>query len=57
MEQMSDFREMLKNAKRPLMNLGGSGWSPEACPFIPHFAEQQDLPVAVTFRCQDRMGQ
>ncbi|MGA0157249.1 MAG: thiamine pyrophosphate-binding protein [bacterium] len=54
-EQMSEVREMLKNAERPLMILGGSGWSPEACRFITHFAEQQDLPVAVTFRCQDRM--
>ena len=29
MEQMSEVREMLENAERPLMILGGSGWSPD----------------------------
>ncbi len=54
-EQIKQIREMLLEAERPLMVLGGGGWNHEACRIHTLFADQQDLPVAVSFRCQDRM--
>ena len=54
-EQIKQIREMLLEAERPLMVLGGGGWNHEACRIHTEFADQQDLPVAVSFRCQDRM--
>ena len=54
-EQIKQIREMLLEAERPLMVLGGGGWNHEACRIHTVFADQQDLPVAVSFRCQDRM--
>ena len=54
-EQIKQIREMLLEAERPLMVLGGGGWNREACRIHTEFADQQDLPVAVSFRCQDRM--
>ncbi|MEE1578168.1 MAG: thiamine pyrophosphate-dependent enzyme, partial [Deltaproteobacteria bacterium] len=52
---IKQIREMLLEAERPLMVLGGGGWNHEACRIHTLFADQQDLPVAVSFRCQDRM--
>lgn len=54
-EQIKQIREMLLEAESPLMVLGGGGWNHEACRIHTLFADQQDLPVAVSFRCQDRM--
>ena len=54
-EQIKQIREMLLEAESPLMVLGGGGWNHEACRIHTVFADQQDLPVAVSFRCQDRM--
>tara|TARA_B100001971_G_scaffold215059_1_gene256926 strand:- start:2834 stop:4507 length:1674 start_codon:yes stop_codon:yes gene_type:complete len=54
-EQIKQIREMLLEAESPLMVLGGGGWNHEACRIHTEFADQQDLPVAVSFRCQDRM--
>ncbi len=54
-EQIKQIREMLLEAESPLMVLGGGGWNYEACRIHTVFADQQDLPVAVSFRCQDRM--
>jgi acetolactate synthase-1/2/3 large subunit len=50
---MARLRERLAQAKRPMMMLGGGGWSAEACDDIRAFAEANDLPVCVSFRCQD----
>ncbi|MGE4219250.1 MAG: thiamine pyrophosphate-binding protein [Alphaproteobacteria bacterium] len=47
------MRALLAQAKRPLMVLGGAGWSQAACDDIRAFAEANDLPVATSFRCQD----
>ena len=47
------MRALLARAKRPLMVLGGAGWSQAACDDIQAFAEANDLPVATSFRCQD----
>jgi acetolactate synthase-1/2/3 large subunit len=48
------LRELLAKAERPLLVLGGGGWSAEAVADIQVFAESFALPVAVSFRCQDR---
>jgi acetolactate synthase-1/2/3 large subunit len=50
---MRNLREMLAKAQRPLMILGGGGWSREACENMRAFAEANNLPVACSFRCQD----
>ena len=51
--QMHDLRDRLDEAKRPLMILGGGGWSAEAVADIRAFAEAANLPVGCSFRCQD----
>ncbi|HEV2000903.1 MAG TPA: thiamine pyrophosphate-binding protein, partial [Xanthobacteraceae bacterium] len=47
------LRDMLARAERPLMIVGGSGWSDEACAEIVAFAEKNGLPAACSFRRQD----
>jgi acetolactate synthase-1/2/3 large subunit len=50
---MVRLREMLARAERPLMIVGGYGWSDEACAEIVSFAEANGLPAACSFRRQD----
>ncbi len=50
---MGAFRGHLASAERPLMILGGAGWSEQACSDIKAFAEANAIPVAASFRCQD----
>jgi acetolactate synthase I/II/III large subunit len=50
---LDKLRDMLGRAQRPVMLLGGGGWSAGACEDIKIFAEANDLPVASSFRCQD----
>ncbi len=45
----------LKNAKRPLVVVGGPHWSPQAARDLAAFASATGLPVAQTFRRQDRL--
>lgn len=47
------FRGQLASAERPLMILGGAGWSEQACADIRTFSEANAIPVAASFRCQD----
>lgn len=47
------FRERLKVAKRPLIMVGGGGWTPEATTALTRFAEANSIPVACAFRRQD----
>jgi acetolactate synthase-1/2/3 large subunit len=47
---MRKLREMLEHAERPLVILGGSGWTEQACADVRAFAEANDLPVATSFR-------
>jgi acetolactate synthase-1/2/3 large subunit len=51
--QLAQLRDLLATAKRPLMLLGGAGWSSAACDDIRRFAEANALPVACAFRFQD----
>jgi acetolactate synthase I/II/III large subunit len=50
---LARLRELLAHAERPLVLLGGSGWTSQACEDIQRFAERNELPVACTYRCQD----
>jgi acetolactate synthase I/II/III large subunit len=48
--EMQKFAELLGGARAPIMLLGGSRWSQEACDRLAHFAEKYALPVCTTFR-------
>ena len=50
---MAALRDALAAAARPLLVLGGAGWSGKACTDILSFAEGSEIPVAASFRCQD----
>lgn len=47
------IRRLLVRAQRPLMLLGGPGWTDEAVRQIVAFAEANNLPTACSFRRQD----
>ncbi|WP_425373686.1 thiamine pyrophosphate-binding protein [Lichenihabitans psoromatis] len=48
--QMAALQQMLWVAERPMLVLGGSGWSRKACASVARFVERFDLPVATSFR-------
>ncbi len=50
---LRQLREMLMQAQRPLLLVGGSGWDAEAANALQRFAENWQLPVACGFRFQD----
>lgn len=52
---MDDLRGMLAEAQRPLVVVGGGGWTAEASADMRAFAEANDLPVACSFRRLDIM--
>jgi acetolactate synthase I/II/III large subunit len=54
-EQIDAVLELLCKAQRPLVVAGGSVWSTATAKNLATFAENFDLPVAATFRRQDRM--
>jgi acetolactate synthase-1/2/3 large subunit len=47
------MRRLLAAAERPMMLVGGSGWTDQACRDVARFAEKNDLPVCCWFRRQD----
>ncbi len=47
---IAELASNIKSAKKPLVLIGGGGWNAEGCIAIKHFAENNDLPVAVAFR-------
>jgi len=51
--QIAQLRQMLSEAKRPLLLLGGGGWNAQATADIRRFAEANRLPVGCAFRFQD----
>jgi acetolactate synthase-1/2/3 large subunit len=51
--QMRLLGDKLRQASRPIMIVGGPGWSVEAQRAVETFAERFDLPVAPAFRYQD----
>jgi acetolactate synthase-1/2/3 large subunit len=50
---LAELRRLLAAAERPMMLVGGSGWSDDACRDIAAFAQANDLPVCCSFRRQD----
>ena len=52
---MGEFADLLGTAKKPLMIIGGPGWSADVQARIERFAERFDLPVSAAFRFQDYM--
>lgn len=53
-DDMQQLKHLLEAAERPLIMLGGSGWSKASVDTIQEFAATNGLPVTVSFRCQDR---
>jgi acetolactate synthase-1/2/3 large subunit len=52
--QIAALRSLLRQAQRPLLMLGGPGWSGAAVDNLRRFVEANDLPVVCGFRFQDR---
>ncbi len=48
-------RQFFQGGSRPLVIVGGGGWSDESHRIIADFAQRNGLPVAAEFRCQDYM--
>jgi acetolactate synthase-1/2/3 large subunit len=44
---------MLTAAERPLLIVGGTGWSRESCRTLLEFARRSELPILASFRRQD----
>ncbi len=53
--QVAAVTTALAGAQRPLVVVGGPHWTPEAASHLARFAESWGLPVAVSFRRQDRL--
>jgi acetolactate synthase I/II/III large subunit len=52
-EDMERLNDLLASAARPIAIIGGGGWSEAARIDFQIFAAAHELPVAVSFRCQD----
>jgi acetolactate synthase-1/2/3 large subunit len=52
-EQLAALRRLLEKAERPLIIVGGGGWSADAARDVAAFAEGNEIPIAAAFRCQD----
>src|SRR5207244_2765858 len=50
---IAEMRRLVAAAERPIMLVGGSGWSDAAAADIARFAEANQLPVCCSFRRQD----
>jgi acetolactate synthase-1/2/3 large subunit len=50
---LRDLRSLLMAAERPVMVVGGSGWSAESAAALQRFAENWHLPTACAWRFQD----
>jgi acetolactate synthase-1/2/3 large subunit len=50
---LAELRRLLAAAERPMVLVGGSGWSDGACADIARFLEASDLPACCSFRRQD----
>jgi acetolactate synthase-1/2/3 large subunit len=44
---------MLRSASRPLLVVGGTGWTTESCTALAEFAHKNNFPVVASFRRQD----
>jgi acetolactate synthase I/II/III large subunit len=51
--QIAALRRLMGRSQRPVVIVGGYGWTPAACDNLRRFAEANYLPVACAFRTQD----
>lgn len=51
--ELESLRTLLQNARKPLVLVGGHGWTDQACEDFTSFAKACHLPVATSFRRQD----
>jgi acetolactate synthase-1/2/3 large subunit len=51
--ELERVHELLARAERPLVVVGGGGWTPQAAADLQAWAEASALPVAASFRRQD----
>ncbi|MEQ8665820.1 MAG: thiamine pyrophosphate-binding protein [Rhodospirillales bacterium] len=54
-EDIDRFTDMLAEAERPFVLVGGGGWDGNVCAELVRFAEAWNLPVSSGFRSQDRL--
>ena len=47
------FAKLLAGSERPMVIVGGGGWSAAAARDLARFAEAHHVPVSASFRCQD----
>ena len=52
-DDLARMRELLQDAERPLVIVGGKPWSAEAHDELAACCELSELPIAASFRCQD----
>ncbi|MBV9862146.1 MAG: thiamine pyrophosphate-binding protein, partial [Alphaproteobacteria bacterium] len=50
---LAELRRLLAAAERPIVLVGGGGWTDAACAEIARFAQANDMPVCCSFRRQD----
>ncbi len=48
-----DLEQLLGNAKKPFLLVGGGGWDRATCERLQRWIEANGLPVGTSFRCQD----
>jgi acetolactate synthase-1/2/3 large subunit len=54
-EDLAVLQELLAGAERPVVLLGGGGWTPHASADLRVFLEANDLPAGAAFRRQDSL--
>lgn len=52
-DDLARVADLLAASERPLVLVGGSGWTDQACADLKRFAEASRLPVCSSFRRQD----
>jgi len=52
-QDMEGLVALLAASRKPLLLIGGGGWSAEASEQVKAFSASNQIPVAVSFRCQD----
>jgi acetolactate synthase-1/2/3 large subunit len=52
-DALRHLRELLGRARRPLVIVGEGGWTERTGEDVLEFCEENSLPVATSFRCQD----
>ncbi len=52
-ENMERFQQLLAASSKPLVIVGGPGWTHESCNDLQRFIEANDLPCACAWRFQD----